>query len=289
MAELILHTKTAENIEKIVNKPSHAILITGSTGIGKHTVSLELTGRLLGLPYEKLSQHPHVLSVGPIDEKAISIESIREMQHKLVLTIPGAKGIARVVIIENAHLMTTEAQNALLKTLEEPPLNTMVILTARSTDSLLPTIQSRVQLLPIISPETAQLKAYLEDEGYESKDIDMALMLGGNLPGLILAMLNSDESHPLFQATAEARRLLQSKAYERLLSVDILSKQKQLCADIAFILGQMARTALQRGHAGNAAANNRWKQIMSAAFEAERQLGTNAQTKLIMTNFLLAL
>lgn len=75
------------------------------------------------------------------------IESIREIIHFLTIQTT-KKGELRAVVVEDAHLMTPEAQNAFLKTLEEPPRDTIIILTAPRDDLLLPTITSRCLIIP---------------------------------------------------------------------------------------------------------------------------------------------
>jgi DNA polymerase III gamma/tau subunit len=77
-------------------------------------------------------------------KQSIGIEDVKLMQKKIVLK--PIRSPQKAVIIEDAHLLTTEAQNALLKVLEEPPANTILILGANTKESLLPTILSRCQL-----------------------------------------------------------------------------------------------------------------------------------------------
>lgn len=77
----------------------------------------------------------------------IGIEEIKNMQKKLFLK--PIKSPAKAIILEDAHLLTTQAQNALLKVLEEPPRNTIIILSSESKESLIPTIISRCRIIEI--------------------------------------------------------------------------------------------------------------------------------------------
>jgi len=79
------------------------------------------------------------------DKRVITIDQIRKLQHQLSLK-PYASKVKTGIILE-AQRMTVEAQNALLKTLEEPPAHSILILTAPSTKNLLPTIVSRCQII----------------------------------------------------------------------------------------------------------------------------------------------
>jgi DNA polymerase III delta prime subunit len=75
---------------------------------------------------------------------SIGIEEVKNMQKKIFLK--PIKSLKKAVIVEDAHLLTPEAQNALLKMLEEPPAHTLIMLGTESIDALLPTILSRCQI-----------------------------------------------------------------------------------------------------------------------------------------------
>ncbi len=79
--------------------------------------------------------------------QSIGIEEVKNMQKKIFFK--PMKSDFKAVIIEDAHLLTTEAQNALLKVLEEPPSNTILILGADTKEALLPTILSRCQIIEL--------------------------------------------------------------------------------------------------------------------------------------------
>jgi DNA polymerase-3 subunit delta' len=283
MDNLVVHPKTRQDIERLVARPAHAVLLLGSKGVGKMSLAIFLAVSILDISVDTLEKYPYMLTIASQDGRAISIETIRQLQHFTTLKIPGKEGIRRLVIIESADLMTTEAQNALLKTLEEPPADTVFILTATSSDSLLPTIRSRVRTLQVSTPALDELKEYLT-RNYSASDVDKALLISGGLPGLTVSLLTSPEDHPLYEATNQARQILQSSAYERLTLIEGLSKQKQLCLDTTFILGQMAHMALMRAQGDSAA---RWQKILKAAYEAQEHLRTNTQTKLVLMNLML--
>jgi hypothetical protein len=80
-----------------------------------------------------------------VSEKAIGIEDIRIIQEKLSLA--PVRGKTKALILYNADTMSSAAQNALLKTLEEPPNNTIIILVAASKEGFLPTVHSRCTLI----------------------------------------------------------------------------------------------------------------------------------------------
>ncbi|MDB5181594.1 MAG: dnaX 1, partial [Candidatus Saccharibacteria bacterium] len=152
MSELLFHPTTQASLQRCINRPPHAMLLVAPAGSGKASTARYLAAGILALDKAGYEKYPYITVISPKDGKAIPIESIRELQHFMALRIPGQRDVGRLVIIEDAQLMTREAQNALLKTLEEPPEGTVLILTATSTEALLPTIQSRVSLLQLVPP-----------------------------------------------------------------------------------------------------------------------------------------
>lgn len=284
MTDIILHKRTRAALQQALQSPSHALLLVGARGMGKATLAHSIATQIVG---QDLENYPYFRHVLPDKPDSIGIEQIRGLQSFLALKVPGTKTVDRIILIEDAHLLTTESQNALLKTLEEPPAGTMLILTAAHEQALLPTIRSRTQSLPLLRPSKQQLTDYFTAQGYSAEATARALQLSGNLPGLTAALLQNDTSHPLYEATTLARSLLQKTRFERLAEVDILSKQKQLCLDMLYVLQQMARTALLQGPAQ--AAEKRWTNILQQGYQAETELLASGQPKLVLTNLMLCI
>lgn len=99
---------------------------------------------------------------------SIGIEDIKQMQKKIFLK--PIKSESKVIIIDEAELLTVEAQNALLKILEEPPAHTLIILSTNTKETLLPTILSRCQIIQLeeeqqtlSEKEKAELNTFLEE------------------------------------------------------------------------------------------------------------------------------
>ena len=158
MKEFVIgHETTINKLKEMVekNRLPHALIFSGKEAIGKKRVALILASMLL---CEKKSAcmkcsickrivklyHPDVILVTPAKE-SISIFQIRELQQWSSLKPMEAN--IKLAIIDDAHLMTVQAANAFLKTLEEPPLGTHFILITHALNRLPSTILSRCLIL----------------------------------------------------------------------------------------------------------------------------------------------
>lgn len=277
---LPVHDHTAAQIDDFAREPSHALILSGPRGSGKGSVARDLAAVMQGIEPERIENSQYTRVIVP-NGSSISVEAVRELEHFFSLKVPG--NIWRVAIIEDSHLMTTEAQNAILKTLEEPPARTTIILTTVNDQALLPTVRSRAVHLPVRRPTRAVLQKYFTTRGFSENAITMAMLMSGGLPGLMQALLNDEHEHPLIEATQLAREIVQKSPFERLLIIDSLSKQKELTLDMLNMLVQMAHVALEKHP------NTAWQRILKRSYEAIDLLSGGAQPKLVLTDLMLNL
>lgn len=122
---------------------SHAYLFSGQEMIGKKTFAIELANLVTGAT---LLSNPDILIVnssGSESGQSIAVEEVRRIKH--FVSFSPYVALYKFIIIDDTHLMTVEAQNALLKMLEEPNASSIFILVTAYPDALLPTIVSRCQ------------------------------------------------------------------------------------------------------------------------------------------------
>lgn len=138
-------------------RPPHALLLVGPRSVGKTTLALDLAAGLVCLAADPVERpcrdcqacrkvasgnHPDIHMVGPVGAgEQIRIGQVQELSAELALT--ALEGRFRLAVITAAHRLNPDAQNALLKTLEEPPPATSIVLCADDAAPLLPTIVSR--------------------------------------------------------------------------------------------------------------------------------------------------
>lgn len=287
MQDLIIHPQTEVQLKAFMASPVHAVLLAGPTGIGKRTIAQTLISQLLGIAPDKLPAHPYFTLVEPDEKGTISIEAVRTVQKRLQLKTTGNAPLRRAILVENAQCLTTEAQNALLKLLEEPPADTIFVLTTPSARALLPTIRSRAQLIPVHTPETAMLTEYFERSGKDPQVVTQARFLSGGLPGLMYALLG-DEEHPLISSVRTAKELLQKNTFERLAMVDALSRQKTETINLLDALLRISLSAQnQAADKQDVARLRQWHTIRTEVVNAQRALAQSGNTKLTLTKMLL--
>jgi DNA polymerase III subunit delta' len=181
----------------------HAYLLLGPEGLGKRTVAIALAkaiycvgseqdycGRCVNCARITNGNHPDVRLIEPLaDKKEISIQQIRELQREL--NYRSFSGKRKIAIIDPAILMNSSAQNALLKTLEEPPLDSLIVLIAPNAGGLLPTLRSRCLRLSFAPLSSAQVAAFLESQ--HGMQADEAKLLAAMSMGSIGAAANLDK------------------------------------------------------------------------------------------------
>jgi DNA polymerase-3 subunit gamma/tau len=167
-------TTTLSNALKS-NQLSHAYLFTGPRGVGKTSVARILAHEVNNLPYEDDNTHLDIIEIDAASNRRI--DEIRQLREKINLAPTSAK--YKVYIIDEVHMLTREAFNALLKTLEEPPEHVIFILATTEAYKVPETIISRTQQFnfrPISASQmTIQLKKIAKAEKIDADDD--ALML----------------------------------------------------------------------------------------------------------------
>lgn len=185
----------------------HAYLFFGPEGVGKHTAAVafakaihcsELSNDFCGgcTNCKRIadSNHPDVRVIEPLSgKKEISIAQIRELEREL--NYRSFTGKRKVAIIDPATLMNLSSQNALLKTLEEPPADCLIILIAPNSGGLLPTLRSRCLRLAFAPLARQEVAAYLVTRhGMNSTDAEFVAALGMGSIGAALSLEKDDLS-----------------------------------------------------------------------------------------------
>lgn len=171
-AHIITTLKNALKTGKI----SHAYLFTGPRGVGKTSVARILAHEVNKLPYNEESTHIDIIEIDAASNRRI--DEVRDLRDKVHISPTSSK--YKVYIIDEVHMLTKEAFNALLKTLEEPPAHVIFILATTEAHKLPETIISRTQRFsfkPIENQQAVQrLRQMAKAENINIDDEALALI-----------------------------------------------------------------------------------------------------------------
>ena len=199
---IVGHQQQLLRLEKEIKEQNlaHAYLFSGPVQDGKFSIA-KTFANILQCPNDfcrtckdckliKAGTHPDTIIMADNGE-SIKIDEVRELIRKTNLT---HQGRYRIIAIENIERMPIEAQNSFLKTLEEPPGDTIFILTTSKINQVLLTIQSRARHYQFSTVEDSILKEYLEEKFGEQPEIEEIVNMAQGRPGLAITLMKEPES-----------------------------------------------------------------------------------------------
>lgn len=189
MRNFIGHKTVISNFKKRIElgEISHAHIIVGEDGIGKSNLSKILAENILGKDESK--SYIDIINY-KCKKTSIGIDDVREIVSEV--NKKPFEGDKKVIIIYSGNKMTVQAQNALLKTIEEPPSGIYIMLLCESLEFVLDTIKSRCQIhkLTPLTKEEIQLYVHNILEGdYNQDEIKAAISYSGGIPGKVETFL----------------------------------------------------------------------------------------------------
>jgi DNA polymerase-3 subunit delta' len=251
MTMLPWQAATAAHVEQLLelDRLPHALLVRAPVGWGEVYFADWLTHRLLEVPQTRTDEDPLAVSARTLahadlrwvqpDGAVIKVDDIRMLAEFAVGTRQSAP--RKVAVVERADLMNPSAANALLKTLEEPPAHTHLILSTSQPGRLLPTIVSRCQSLVLGADELAARRWLLER--WDEQVVDARLFEYGHAPMACDEGLRTGEESLLPVLSLIARAEHPAQAVDGLLSLDadrLLARWYRYC--VALAAGQLSET-----------------------------------------------
>jgi DNA polymerase-3 subunit delta' len=223
-SSVIGHDRACQALARMLEggRLAHAFLFVGPEHVGKTTVAEAFLKMLLGATGAPLEAHPDFITLARLtDEKtgkektAISVEQVREATGRFSMT--ALAGGRKALFIEEADRLNAAAGNALLKTLEEPRGDAVIILRAPSAESVPATVASRCQTIRFNAVPRATLSEALRRRGLDREEADSIAAASFGRPGVAIRLIGDGAYRAEEEtATSLAKELLASGIGARL-------------------------------------------------------------------------
>jgi hypothetical protein len=275
---LLLHPSTRAVLEEIAERPSQGYLFVGPAGSGKYTTALQLSslwaeGRA-ELVFELLPE---------TTQQTIGIKAIHTLRQRLSRRLSPIE--RRSVLIGPDTPLTPEAQNALLKLLEEPPERTTFILVAEILSNLLPTVRSRLQIIrfPYLSEDTV-VDFVQKTIHFDPAEARRAYYMGGKTPGGALQVAER------LEGIEQAKAFLSARSYERLVAIlPMVNQREEFSAFAGHVQTIYEALMWQAARAGDKAAAAKTAGKLETLSEIAQAVEHNGNVRLLATRFVLEL
>lgn len=222
--DVVGHKNIIDYIRSAVqeDKVSHAYILNGEKGAGKKMLANLFATTLLcekagpdpcnechSCRQAESGNHPDIIKVTHEKPNTISVDDIREQVNNTILIKP-YQGPYKIYIIPQADMMSMQAQNALLKTIEEPPEYAVIMLLTENADTLLPTIASRCVMLKLRNIKDTLIKKYLM-ETMEVPDYkaDMCTAFAQGNMGRAILLANSEYFNEIREEAVQLLKYIQ--------------------------------------------------------------------------------
>ena len=250
--EILGNEMVKDHFKKAIqnHKISHAYILTGEAGMGRKSIANAFAMTLLcekggsgpGIICHSCKQvmsgnHPDLIYVTHEKPGSIGVDDVREQINDTIMIRPYSS-YYKIYIVDEAEKMTVQAQNALLKTIEEPPSYAVIILITTNQEAFLPTILSRCVQMKLKPLKDFTIKSYLTQNLHiAEKDADIcAAFARGNL-GKAIHLASSDEFKELFQKVMVLVKNVGTMDISMLL--DCIREMKEQNFDIGEVLDLM--------------------------------------------------
>ena len=298
------HQKQKEVLKRIIQSKNipHALLFSGPEKVGKRLVALEFIktifcpnrcGECYACRTIDSGNFPDLAILSP-EEGNLEIDQVRDLQNRL--SLKSYNNYLKVGVINDAHLMRKDAQNALLKTLEEPKGDTLLILVTSYPEMLLPTIRSRLQQVKFSVLGRGEIEEHLISLGADAEKAKEVAMISSGQIGKAVDFLADPEKLKFFNDTIkDISSLCHSEMYTRFNYAKEFKEDQGRIVEVMDIWERFfRREMLLKVFGGKGSLNNytlkRLKEVIDELEKTKYLIeNTNVNKKLALENLLITL
>ena len=214
-----------------LGKFSHAHILSGEDGIGKSVLANEIALKLLGKTEKR--QYTDIVNIKVSkNKKSIGIDEIKNVIKEV--NIKPYEGDKKVIIIYNADSITVEAQNAFLKTIEEPPKGIFIIMLCENLENILETIKSRCQIYKLNHLNENEMEHFLINNypNLDKDSLNIISIASDYIPGRAQKFIEDDTFNNVRNISMEVLKSIVKGKYNLLEYTDELMKYKELWKEI---------------------------------------------------------
>lgn len=267
----LVNPKTELLIEGFITNPSSTLMLVGNTQSGVEDIIKNVCSRLL-LKENK----QNIIEVYPEEDKGISVEQIRDLKLKLSTKANKSTSVSRIAVVYALDEASKEAQNAILKLIEEPVDSSVLILQVNDISKILETVRSRSQPIPILTITRAQALDEAKSAGIEPSRAITAYMRSGGQSMLFRSILNSN-SGEIDESINGAKTFLVSDTFKRIADIKLYDSQSKLSG----LLSSLELICSGALHESKTTSVIRWTKILKEVRECRELLSKNALPKLV--------
>jgi hypothetical protein len=283
---MLVSQNTKRQIDLFLINPSNSLVIESSVRGSGLEISYELIRKLLKLSDDYVledSQHFYKIEK---DNNTVQIDSIRDLIKQLKLKSLNNKSINRVGLITDAHLMSEESQNSILKLLEEPPKDTIIILLTKSVNALKSTIISRSAVVKITKPTYVEFVQYYSVDKL-NKDLKNKYDLADGNSDYYIKYMNDDIDISKSNEIILIKRFLSANKLDRLLMINEFCINKLAFDNLLFSMKNIIKIGLENSILKDNDQKKTWISYLRAVDVAETGSANSVNRKLLFTNLCL--
>lgn len=274
-----MNQKTRQLLDGFIRRPNSSLLLVGTKAQGVEACVTYVKEQLL-----KGEDRNNFLTFGDKDDKNTSVEEIRDFKSSITTKVGSKNPVARIAYIKGIQNASKEAQNALLKVLEEPVAKTVIILQSDDRLGVVSTILSRCQIVPVLPLSEEQALLDATNAGIAPAQAKKAYLMSYGDSETFAALLEED-SGEISEQLESAKDFLRMAPFERLQlqkSYDTTKNLEQLIEGLLLLAGAGL-------HNSTSHQTKKWKDIISELQTIKNLLRQNVLAKALFLRLCISL